>query len=83
MNACDMYIFISFYVVSAISVFLLQKTFVPKGFFLVIIEPFFSIKGSLELSKEPYASYIEIQLTLFSKSVHKLTSRAKITVRLY
>jgi len=33
----------------------LQRTFVPKGFFLVIIEPFFSIKGSLELSKEPYA----------------------------
>jgi len=28
-------------------------TFVPKGFFLVIIEPFFSIEGSLELSKEP------------------------------
>jgi len=24
---------------------------------LVIIEPFLSIKGSLELSKEPYASY--------------------------
>jgi len=30
---------------------------VPKGFFLVIIEPFFRIEGSLELSKEPYASY--------------------------
>jgi len=26
---------------------------------------FFSIKGSLELSKEPYASYIEPQWTLF------------------
>jgi len=26
---------------------------------------FFSIKGSLELSKEPYASSIEPQLTLF------------------
>jgi len=42
---------------------------VPKWFFLVIIEPFFSIKGSLELSKEPYASYIEPHRTLISKSV--------------
>jgi len=33
----------------------------PKCSFLVIIEPFFSIKGSLELSKEPYATYIEPQ----------------------
>jgi len=31
---------------------------------------FFSIKCSLELSKEPYASYIEPQLTLFFKSVN-------------
>jgi len=30
---------------------------VPKGFFLVIIEPFFGIKGSLELSKEPYEPF--------------------------
>jgi len=41
-----------------------------KGSFLTfIIEPFFSIKRSLELSKEPYGSYIEPQQTLFSKSV--------------
>jgi len=32
----------------------LYITFVPKGFFLVI--NLFSIKGSLELNKEPYAS---------------------------
>jgi len=29
---------------------------VPKRFFLLIIEPFFSIKYPLELSKEPYAT---------------------------
>jgi len=38
-----------------------NSLFVPKGFFVVIIEPFFSIKGSLELSEGPYASYIEPQ----------------------
>jgi len=30
---------------------------VPEGFFLIIIEHFFSIKGSLESSKEPCAIY--------------------------
>jgi len=37
----------------------LLRTFAPKVFFLVIIEPCFSIKSPLELSKEPYATYIE------------------------
>jgi len=37
----------------------------------------FSINGSLELSKEPYASYIEPQWTLFSESVQQ--QQQKIT----
>jgi len=54
--------------------------FAPKRFFLVITEA-----GSLEFSKEPYASYIEPQWTLFSKNVHYclLTKPKKINVEIY
>jgi len=53
---------------------------VPKGFFLVIIELFFSIKGSLELSKEPFASYIEPQLTIFFLRVYELTALRRLII---
>jgi len=42
-----------------------EEPLCQKGSLLSLNNLFFSIKGSLELSKEPYASYREPQMNLF------------------